>query len=130
MAVAACGPSSKAATTTAAPAAAVKATAVEAAAPEAGTKIVAGEGWGKVCRGVSQSEVEAAMGAPDNVTEYDDAVFHDYLSRGIQINYFKANMQVDAIFFFNNQSGNPGFDPFDGGTDKGILVSLCPPRDA
>ena len=95
----------------------------ELVAEQTPAKIVAGEGWGPVRRGVGQSQVGAALGAPDNVTEYDDCVFHDYLSRGIQINYFKANMHVDAIFFYNNQSDMPDFDTFDGETDKGITWS-------
>ncbi|CAK6694720.1 hypothetical protein BBFGKLBO_01700 [Synechococcus sp. CBW1107] len=120
LAIAACRSSNNVAATTEEPSA-VSAPAVEAEDPSAaGTKIVAGEGWGQVRRGVSQSDVEAALGAPDNVREFDDAVFHDYSSHGIQVNYKKRNMHVDAIFFFNNQSVSPGFEPFDGGTDKGI----------
>jgi hypothetical protein len=115
----ACAPSGGASTNAKPPQSAGNASA-NPSATDPVAKIVAGSGWNQVRLGASASSVQAALGAPDTTRELRTAVFHNYLSRGIEINYAKATMQVDAAFFYSKQADKPEFASFVGSTDRGI----------
>jgi len=87
---------------------------------KAGSTIVAGSGWGKICIGTDRSEVEEILGKGEFLPKFDGVYLLIYKPKGIRVSLSNIDQTVHVIYFYNKQKGFEDFAVFNGKTSTGI----------